>query len=42
MDLSSGALSNYKLVKDLVEKISKNRLSSTRFVLLIFFLLGIY
>ena len=35
-DLSIGVLSYYKLVKDLIEKISKNSSSSTRFILLIF------
>ena len=37
-DLSIGVLSYYKLVKDLVENISKNSSSSTRFILLIFLL----
>ena len=35
MELSTGGLSYYKLVKDLVEKISKNSLSSARCILLI-------
>ena len=35
-DLPICAVSYYKLVKDLVEKISKNSSSSTRFILLIF------
>ena len=36
MDLPICVVSYYKLVKDLVEKISKNSSSSTRFILLIF------
>ena len=35
-NLSTSDLSNYKLVKDLVEKVSQNSSSSTRFILLIF------
>ena len=38
MDLSIGVLSYYKLVKDLIEKISKNSSSSTRFIYLFFLL----